>query len=468
MKYLIAIIAALFAQVTVAESFLDTHIKENRGTFKYPMNKMQLEEYNFYKLLQENKNIALKLGAIKYEIINGNLEKAKIMLLQSKYSDDFSRLVQYRYLGIIHFIQGNFKTSQEYLTKDEMYNIATDKTICLMRSLNYIILDDVSRATIEWNMCVDRTINDSPTLHAWMNAMLKLKVQDEPNITSVPLKKVNIENETGNYLRLFLKMALYLNQQDKIFDRLSYLSVSAFEDTEIRELIGMLYYREGNLARAYEFIEDLESPNSENIKGNLYLAQKKYQMAYGQFKLALNKKIDSQNALERIIPVAWILNQWDDGIDYIDKLNVSKKELYSKLTVKAAFLTQAKKYKEAQKVLGQIVKKSNNAQTTEVNQLYSYNALMLQDKAKSVIYSDYSCKFQDGINCWLQYHLALWENLPATIQRSDKIYEEITKLNKTYTASFVETPINEKVYINQKDIEEMDNEIIQLLPEVIE
>ena len=468
MKYLILFIAALSTQVSIAESILDTYIKANRGTFKYPMNELQLREFNFNKTLMENRNIALKLGSIKYEIINGNLEKAKLLLLQSKYSDDFSRNVQYRYLSIIHFIQGNYKVSQEYLTKKGMYNIVTDDTICLLRTLNYIILDSTSKAKIEWNRCVDATINDSPTLHVWMNTILKLKLNDEPNITAVPLKNVNIENERGDYLRLFLKLALYLNQQDKIFERLSFLSVAAFEDTEIRELIGMLYYREGKLVKAFEFIEDLESPNSENIKGNLYLAQKKYQMAYGQFKLALKRKVDSQNSLERIIPVSWILKQWEDGLEYIEKLQVTQREKYTKLAIKAAFLTQAGKYSEAAKTLEQIVKGSNNAQSSEVNQLYTYNSVMFKDKDKTEIYADYSCKFKDGINCWLQYHLAIWDNFPITIQRDENIFENITDLNKVYTAAAIDEPLKESIYINQKDIEELDNDIIQLLPDIID
>ena len=76
------------------------------------------------------------------------------------------------------------------------------------------------------------------------------------------------------------------------------------------------------LVKAFEYIEGLSSPNSENIRGNLFLAQKKYELAYAQFKLALKRKVNSQNSLERIIPISWMLKQWKDGLEYIDKLKV--------------------------------------------------------------------------------------------------------------------------------------------------
>lgn len=468
MKYLILTLTALITQVVCAQGIDDSLIKENRGKFVYPKSPDGLMESEFQRKMQKNRYIALKLGSIKYEMINGNLEKAKVMLLQSKYTDDFSRSVQYRYLGMIHFIQGNYKQSQEFLTHRSMYNIESNDTICTLRTLNYIILDQAPKAKIEWKRCLDATSNASPTQHVWMNTILKLKLNNEPKITEVPLQKINIENEQGDFLRLFLKMALYLNQQNKVFERLSFLSDTAFADPEIRELIGMLYYREGKLEKAYEFVEDLDSPNSENIKGNLFLAQKKYELAYGQFKLALKKKVNSQNALERIIPVAWILKQWDDGLEYVDKLQVDPIDKYNKVALKAAFLTQANKFKEAEHQLRIIVQGSNDAQSSEVNQLYAYNSIMLKDNKTSEKYADKACRFKDGLNCWIQFHFAIWENFALTAHRDDPILEENTDITKELTASYTSDPIVEDLYVSQKDIEELDNNIIRLLPNIRE
>lgn len=467
-KKFVLTLTILFSQSLFAQGFGETYIAENRGKFKYPKNEDGLLESEFKRKMQQNKAIQQRLGAIKYEMINGNLERAKVMLLQSKYAEGFSRTIQYRYLGMIHFIEGNYKLSQKYLTHKSLYNISTNDTICMLRTLNFIILNRVPEAKIEWGRCLDATVDKSPTQHVWMNTILKLKVNDEPNITEVPLKKVNIDNEEGDYLRLFLKMALYLNQQDKVFSRLSFLSEDAFKDPEIRELIGMLYYREGKLAKAYEFVEDLESPNSENIKGNLYLAQKKYELAYGQFKLALKRKVNSQNSLERIIPVAWMLKQWKDGLEFVEKLKVDPKDKYNKLALKAAMLTQAGEFSKAKTSLRKIIFGSNNAQSAEVNQLYSYNAMMLKDNNEAEVYADKSCDFKDGINCWTQFHFAIWDNFTLTSHRDDEILEGSVDLIGEMTASYESKPIIEDIYVNQKDVEEMDNDIIKLLPNIRE
>ena len=244
MKYLIFLLAISFTQVS-----LSNDIKEKRGKFKYPKNQEIVDEYFFNRKLLNNINIANKLAAIKYQIINGNLEKAKVLLLQAKYTDDFSKSIQFRYLGIIHFIEGNYKSSQEFLTKKEMYQIQNTSKICLLRTLNYVILENIPNAKLEWNRCVDATVNKSPTNHVWMTTLLKLKMNDEANITKVPFKAINIENEEGNFLRLYLKLSLYLNQQQKVLKRIPLLTIEAYQDEEIRELIGLLYYRRFRVAQ---------------------------------------------------------------------------------------------------------------------------------------------------------------------------------------------------------------------------
>ena len=472
MKYLLNIaILTLSTQViafdssAIKKSLSQNIQKTKRGQFTYPKNKSELDQFDYYRKLKTNQNIQSKLASIKYQIINGNLEKAKLMLLQSKYTENYSKVIQYRYLSIIHFIQGEYAKSLSYLTKKEMYNITISKNICLLRSLNYLILNKVDNGKKEWSRCIDATLGKSPSSHLWMTTLLQLKLNEQKNVTEIPLKSVNIENEEGNFLKLYLKLALYLDQQGKILDRVQYMSTEAFKDPEIRELVGLLYYRNGNLLNSYRFIEDLKSPNAENIKGNIYLTQKKYELAYGQYKLALKRKINSQNSLERIIPVAWLLKQWEDGYDYVEKLEIDPKNIYNKLTVKAAFLTQQNKYEEAKKILTQIVIGSRNSQSPEVNQLFSYNAMMLKDLELTKKYSDQACKNFDGVNCWIQFQLNTWDHFPLTLQRDDKVFENDNILLDEYTSKIKEDSFTENLYINQEDIEELDNNIIRLMPE---
>ncbi len=435
---------------------------EKRGTFTYPMFEADVNGLEFYRKLNNGKRINQSLGTIKFYMINGNLEKAKLMLISDNSKDKYAQVIKYRYLSMIYFIQGEYDKSLEYLTKKEMLNLSYTKNLCLLRTMNYLILDKAEDAAKDWNRCVDATLTQSDTEHVWMSTLVNLKLTKDAKATTIPFKSINIENETGRYLKLFLKLSLYLGQQQKILERLKFLNPEVYTDPEIRELVGMLYYREGKIVKAYQFIEDLTSPNSQNIKGNIYLSQEKYELAYAQFKLALQKKINSQNSIERMIPLAWTLKQWQDGIDYISKLENKTEDKYKKLTVLAAFKASNGSHKESANDLERIVVGSRNSQSPEVNKLYSFNAMMLNDLDKAQTYADLSCKNQDGFNCWMQFHLEIWENFTLTTNREDKVISEENNLTNRLIASVVDQKIDEEVYINQKDIEELDNELIKL------
>ncbi len=438
---------------------------EQRGHFKYPAFDTDLVEQDFYRKLNHNKRITTHLGKIKFYIINGNLEKAKMMLLQDQTPDKYAQIIKFRYLSIIYFIQGNYERSLEYLSKKEMKTLSYTKNLCLLRSLNLLILDKASDASKQWGRCIDATLDQSSTDHIWMSTLVNLKLRKNKDATKIPFKSINIENEKGAYLKLFLKLSLYLGQQNKILKRLKFLNEDVYTDPEIRELVGMLYYREGELVKSYHFIEDLKSPNSQNIKGNIFLAQKKYELAYAQFKLALKRKINSQNSLERMIPLAWILQQWDDGIDYLEQLDTKEKDKFTKLTIKAALKTQKKDFTGATKDLNKIIYGSRNAQSSEVNQLMTYNSLMLKNKDTAETFADLSCKNNDGINCWLQFHLQSWENFTMTIHRDEKVHQEKVDIINEYTQNFESSPLEEEIFVSQRDIEELDNNLIQLVNE---
>lgn len=441
-----------------------TYIREKRGAFDYPKSDGSQTEAQLDRELGAKFETAKKLALIKKDIINGDLERAKIRLLQTQYSEDFSRPIQYRYLGIIHFIEGDYKRSQEFLTKKELSDFAHQDNICLLRTLNFIILNQAANAEVSWNRC-QKFLSGKRNSIVWMRSLLDLKLEQETEKAAAPLEGISVENESVDNMRLFMKLALYLNKQEAIFPRTKYFSLEAFQNPRTRELLGLLYFRDLQIVKAYNLIEDLSTPNSENIKGNILLAQKKYELAYAQFKLALKRKNNSQNALERIAPTAWILNQWEEGAVYASRLEARPGEESSKLTLEAAFLSKAGDHKEAIKKLKTVVTSSNNSEALEVNQLYAYNALATGDLTKAALYSDKACRQQDAFSCWTRQQLLLWEDFSALIKREDKIFDEVDDLVAKYTESFEPDPIKEQVFIDQKAIEELEDIQIELLPE---
>ena len=129
-------------------------------------------------------------------------------------------------------------------------------------------------------------------------------------------------------------------------------------------------------------------------------------------------------------------------------------------------MTQAQRYNEAKIVLDEIVKGSRNSQSVEVNQLYTYNSVMLDNYEDSDLYSNRACNQNDGFNCWYRMYISVWKDINKLVKTDKKILENKVDYVDQYTKAYIEKPIQEREYISQKDIEELENANIDLLPEV--
>lgn len=462
----LAALTALCALLSMSGKAMgQEHIRENRGKFVYPATALEGAAQTSRRKQLNSLKAAKELAAIKLDIINGNYERAQIRLQKAGGDAVFSEPAKARYQAIMNFVSGNYERSLEALNSPVLSAEIHQDNICLLKTLNLVILDKAERAQKAWNDCLKWIAGKDGGNNVWISALLDLKQAQTKNKAANVLEGVSIENERGDKLRLFLKLALYLNKQELIFKRVPYLSTQAFQSPKTRELLGLLYFRDLQLAKAYELIEDLSTPNSENIKGNLLLAQKKYELAYAQFKLALARKSNSQNSLERIVPTAWRLRQWSEGADFVRRLEESASNSDSKRALLAAFLTKQKKPAMALQQLASIEDKQATGRTLEVNQLYAYNHLALGENEKAFEKADLACRQQDAFHCWLASHLLVWEDFSALTKRKDKVFEEKSGLLDAFMGGFKKDPIQETVYINQKDIEELEDAQIDLSPQ---
>ncbi len=262
-------------------------------------------------------------------------------------------------------------------------------------------------------------------------------------------------------LKILLKLAIYLNQESMVVNQLTELYPEQLADTEVRELAGHIFFRSGKFANAYKFIEDIKSPNAENIKGNLYLLREKYEIAYAQFKLALKEKQNSQNALERLVPIAWLLGDWKAGSAYSQQLITRSGSEANKLTIMAAFEMQTGRYEKARSHLREIRQKSRRGNTLEVSQIGSFAALMENDPDELKISASQACTLLDMVNCWVLYQAHHWDNFPLVVRRGDEIphKDEWSQM----TLEKLPGKLTEPTYVYQQDIEELDDKMIKLV-----
>ncbi len=436
---------------------------ERRGKLTYPdevVDPRSLNRILFSEMQEQNAD----LKKVKFYLMNGETRLARVHLNKMAYTQTKLKPVVFRYLGILNFIEGNFNKSLEYLSLNELQDISHYSKICTLKVLNQIVLSNVNHLEDEWGRCrLESSTHMQSGNFVWLETLVRMKINPYRGLTKVPFKGINLSSLDNEQLKIFLKLALYLNQEKLIEPQLTNLDQSQLQDIEVRELVGHTFFRVGALAKSYKFIEDLKTPNAENMKGNLYILRNKYELAYAQFKLALEKKQNSQNAMERILPLAWLLGDWEEGAKISERVLASPNTQINKMTLVAAFYTQKGNFEKSLEILESISQRSRRGTEVDVTQLQSFVGLMTNKIPVIKKQAAMSCDQYDMVNCWLSLQMEQWDSFPLTVRRNEKVpmKKEWERLSQTELSE----PLHETVYVNQLDIEELDDKLIQLVPD---
>jgi tetratricopeptide (TPR) repeat protein len=292
--------------------------------------------------------------------------------------------------------------------------------------------------------------------------VVNLKLSKKNPYTEDSPETLNWIFQDPELTRVWLKKNILFNSEKKSIDYLSSFPASTFRRRDIRELIGLTYFRLGDKDNALKFIEDLETPTAENIKGNIELNQKKFELAYGHFQLALKYKENSKNALERLIPLSWILGKWQDGLTFLEKEIGFETDQSKKLALETAFLIQENKIEKARENLKQLSVRYRGNIPKEVIRMDTFVSLLESQTKELKNNSSYACKKFDGLNCWVFLQMFLWEDLGQTLNSEDS-----TNTDPSLTLDFLKSkqaldPLKENQLLDQKLIEELDSSLVQL------
>jgi hypothetical protein len=451
-----------FPSVTQRDNSSSERLLSRRGDLVPIQEVYDLEQLNniLFDAVTSQKN---ELKKVKFYLINGETGLATAYLMKLAYTQTKLRPIIFRYLAILSFIEGKFYKTDEYLQLPELQNIPHFGKICVLKVVTDLVLDKKKQLQSDWARCqIDNTQNVKQLNLIWLETLVQLKLNPKPGITQIPFKSMRLSFLGNDETKILLKLALFLNQEDLIKEDIWELKKEQLADPEIRELAGQILFRTGSLAKAYRFIEDLKSPNAENIKGNLYLLRKKYEVAYAQFKVAIELKQNSQNAMERLLPLAWILGDWDGGAKYAEQVIASPQSLINKMTLMAAFFMQKGDYAKTSSVLSSISLTSRRGSDIEVAQIASFTALMQNKTDLARKNAQISCEQYDMISCWLLFQLTQWDNFSHVLRREDDLKDK--REWEMLTGDMTHAQIKETVFINQLDIEELDDKLLQLIP----
>ena len=424
--------------------------------------KNQIEEINQKTLLEQKTNDLESLILAKKFLVNGDTEWAQYFLNKVNTNESDLNVVIKRYKAWISFIEGKYEETEEMLNSREFSEVENFKEVCLLKILTKMIGPYNKELAQELSYCSIITRLYSNNEQYWLENLTKLKTKKFGQIKGMNTSDIQYIISDQQLVRIWLKTGLFINREDLIEKHLKSIPSSIYRSKRTRELIGFYHYRKGEFDKAKDFVEDIDTPNAENIRGNINLKDKKYELAFGHFKLALNKKANSLNALERAIPLAWILEQWKDGLELIGRLVDESIDVQKKDALESAFHIRMSNFDLAERKLRILDAEYQGQPPLEVDIMRSYVALRNNDPKTLYLTSKNACRRYDGLSCWIQNQLIIWENIGKTIERDEEIQAENTFDLENIKKFVTPEPMQESIYIDQKDIEELDSQLVKI------
>jgi hypothetical protein len=425
-----------------------------------------LEQVLIDRVLEESKVEQKKaLRQAKFFMINGETEKARASLdeLQKTASADFKASI-YRFLAIADFQDGLWKRALAHLSRPELTAYPNFSRICPLKIIMRIAVKETAGLDEEWSRCkIENTKDVLIKDMVWMESLVAIASKKRGAGKAI-LGKYSPVNLSNDDLKVILKLSLYLNLEGTLVESLEALDYSVIQDEELRGLIAHIYFRQGRLADSWRLMEDVQSPNVENMKGNLWILRNNSELAYAQFKLALQEKSNSHNAVERALPLAWFLQQWKEGMKLADRIYTHERNGKQKSTTIAAFAVANEQWKEAFERLESVHQQGGDATAQEVSQLSTYVAIRQNDAKRLKRYGTSSCDGGDLVACWMMSSEFIWPELITILGQPKEVaaLELAIPLDKELLAEDA-SPFKDDTFLDQRDIDELDDSLIKLV-----
>lgn len=425
----------------------------------WSLNSGLAQQYNDY-LFQEEQTLNewQELQSIKALILNGQTVKAKYLLNKLRSHDNSFEILKYRYMILLDFIDNRFSNGLKIINTPQLDSPRYRRELCLMKIIFLFALNQTEELDPTTDGCF-RTNQDYLRQDGlWLSMLLKIKDKDPLLIEKKHLSRwfPDIQYISEDILATWLKIGIYLGQEKEMRSVLLFLDELTLRYEQIRELAGLYYYRLGEFSTAKKLVENLQTPNAQNIMGNILINEKKYDLAFKQFDSAQQKKRNSLNAVERGASLSWLIGEWAKGEKMVEKLPDTPHYQKQKLGLLAAFALQQQHYDDVGKYLDQIHQHFGDILPLDLNLLGAYYSLISKDDFKLRYYSDAACRQFDAASCLLLIQNELWPELSKLLLSPNKVLPDkefsVTDLKKSVTP----TPLSDILILEQRDIEELD------------
>lgn len=421
--------------------------------------RFQLNEFNERKKDIEN------LQQAKLYLIDGNTKLSRHFLSKVHLGDSKVSAIKQRYQALIYFIENDTRNAEKLMGSKYFKSNSAYKEICILKSVIEIANNNIKKAQKTYDRCVPITYEYSSNQQMWYTNIFDLAVKNRFELTGNRDGSNSFLLSSPEIARVWLKMALFTAAPGMIDAYIGTIPKDLYRSKKVREIIAYEYYRLGDEKKALSFIEDITTANSENMKGNIKLANKEYELAFGYFKVALQKKSNSRNAIERALPLAWKLEQYVDGKELLIK--DTNGDYFAKKALDIAFDLKLKKHHIAMNKLRYLNKSFIENKPLKLQLMNSFINTIVDEQYYKTYYSNEACKMYDGLNCWLSFAHTIWPSINETIKREGKIIEIAEFSVENLRKKSIVNDIDEPQIINQKDIEELDSKSVIMPQETL-
>jgi len=402
-------------------------------------------------LIKNKQNTKNRLKEAKSQILKLRLKEAEYL---AKLVSDSSELapIKYYYLSIIHFLKKDYEKSNFYINNQILTKSQNFKDYCLLKILIKLANHKKISKKLIFN-CQRTTAQYSINNQIWLK-FLTQKQSQNINLFTKNDQNIFYKYFLSNlaYTKSFMKLALVNSQAEDLEEEFKKFSEDYYLDDELKELMSFVYNRIDNPKMSYKLVEDLNSTNAENIKGNFFLKLKKYEIALGHYQLALRNNPISQNAISKILPLSWILDKPNKGIEIIEKLRLTSASV-DIFSIYLMFLIKENKLNKVATIMDQYVRTLNYSELPIIlRKLFNYAYSIQQNNKVAKELSLSLCKSGVMDYCHQFRHRFLFDNLYT--KKNIILYQIDSKIKPLK---------NEIKYIDQRDILELDMKNINSL-----
>ncbi len=452
MKYLVITITVLFqssfAQLKDLEGLIDWSL----------MSEKESQIFLLKQTLKEKKSILRRFQEVKVFILKGRIDDALDRLdeLNIKYNTDDIRRLIYFFKAKCYFILGDFDTANRLLESKLFVQNKFYENICYLQYLTSINTD-VQKSMQGINRCTRLNIEDTDINSDWMRYVNDhILDRDKKNDYFQELVLKSKQLTTFKEVESWLKFGILYNYEDLIVKTLEFLPSIAILNDELRTLVAYNLHNDSKTTQAKEYIEDINSSNALYLKSLIAIKENKYKISNAQLLSTLKKKNFSLNANQLALGVFWLNKQYKNARLSLNKIiPMSDFKVYQYI-FNTTLVYKEKGYFRAQKEIDFLADAYMNNLPFEGN-ILATNVYLNNDNPKWIETSEDACKSFDMLNCWLRMQADIWDNYSGHYknQTNEKwTYRFNDNLNKIMSKDDKE--FEDSIFINQRDIEELD------------